>query len=66
MPYVLWKKNGKRMTTPFVFTEAEVANLAKDTSNRYVLVNTTTRRTCKVGGKKRRAFTKRKRGYRVH
>lgn len=62
MPYVLWKKNGKRCSTPFVFTESEVDNLAKDTSNRYVLVNTTTRRMRKVGGK-RRGYGRRKRAY---
>ena len=60
MPYVLWKKNGKRASTPFVFTADEVDNLAKDTDNSYVLVNTTTRRMCRVGGRKRRQRSRRR------
>ena len=55
MPYVLWKKNGKRMNTPFVFTAADVENLDKDKHNSYVLVNTTTRRMCRVGKKRTRS-----------
>ena len=50
MPYVLWKKNGKRASTPFIFTATEADNLARDEKNCYTLINTTTRRTRRVGG----------------
>jgi len=53
MPYVLWRKNGKRTSAPFIFTESEVDNLDKDKRNSYVLVNTTTRRFRRVGKRSR-------------
>jgi hypothetical protein len=49
MPYVITKKNGKRVNMPFLVLEHEAENLQRDTENCYTLVNTTTRRTRRVG-----------------
>lgn len=49
MPYIVLKKNGKKEHPSFLFLERDVVNLARDRKNCYTLMNTTTRRTRKVG-----------------
>jgi len=49
MPYIVLKKNGKKEHPSFLYLERDVANLARDRQNCYTLINTTTRRTKKVG-----------------
>lgn len=53
MPYIVLKKNGRAQKTPFVFTQVEIARLARDNAC-YVVQNTTTYRKSRIGGACRR------------
>lgn len=44
MPYILWKKHGKRVKFPFVLTEEEAERLSSKESG-CVFINITSRRT---------------------
>lgn len=55
MPFIMTKKNGKRpapVLARILWVQSDVDNLRRDCDNRYVFVNTTTRRSIKVGGPK--------------
>lgn len=54
MPYIVIKKDGKRHHSPFVFTERDIENLARDPDHCYTLLSPITMRTRKVGGKCRK------------
>lgn len=56
MPYIITKKNGKRFKATFMLTASDVANLARDPANCYVVKSPVTMRSKRVGGacKKRR------------
>lgn len=59
MPYVLRKLDGKRKTSPFLFTKRDVENLADDREHCYTLLSPVTMRTIEVGGKCRPKRTRR-------
>lgn len=48
MAYVLWKRNGKRVNHPFVYTEIEAKRIAE--KENVVFLNVVTRRLKKFGG----------------
>ena len=52
--WVLIQKNGKKSTTPFTFSNAEVDNIARNTlkGESFTFVNAGTRRTKTIKGKK--------------
>lgn len=57
MPYIITKKNGKKVYNTnnaglanTVFTRDDVSNLARDPNNCYVLVSPVTRRSIRIGG----------------
>jgi hypothetical protein len=49
MPYVITRRNGKKVKSPWVLVERDVNNLAADRENCWTVANVVTRRTEKVG-----------------